>query len=117
MPRRRRGALFDLETRILSECAAADAPGIHGFAIAKALAEDGDDRRLTATGTLYRALHRLETMALIAGSWEDPAAAAAAGRPRRRLYRITAEGARTLAAVADQISIATPSTLRPGLAT
>ncbi len=45
---------------------------------------------LTAYGTLYRALHRLERAKLIKAFWEDPHEAAAERRPRRRLYRLTA---------------------------
>ncbi|MDQ3894944.1 MAG: PadR family transcriptional regulator [Actinomycetota bacterium] len=50
-------------------------------------------RSLTAHGTLYKALGRLEESGLLTSRWED-AAAAAEGRPRRRLYELTGEGAR-----------------------
>jgi len=45
------------------------------------------------SATIYAALTRLERAGLLEGIWEavDPAKA---GRPRRRLYRLTAEGAR-----------------------
>jgi PadR family transcriptional regulator PadR len=56
-----------------------------------------DARRLTAYGTLYRALARLEQMGLITSAWEDPMIAADAGRPRRRLYSITEDGIRAAA--------------------
>lgn len=44
-----------------------------------------------ATGTLYPILLRLEKAGAVASKWEagDPAQL---GRPRRRYYRITAEG-------------------------
>ena len=47
-------------------------------------------QRLTAHGTLYRALHRVERAKLIEAFWEDPHEAAKENRPRRRLYRLTA---------------------------
>lgn len=45
------------------------------------------------SGTLYPALMRLETHGLVKSTWEaiDPVAA---GRPRRRLYRLTGDGIR-----------------------
>ena len=54
--------------------------------------EQRGSRSLTAHGTLYKALGRLEEFGLLASHWED--AAAAEGRPRRRLYELTGEGAR-----------------------
>jgi DNA-binding PadR family transcriptional regulator len=47
---------------------------------------------LTAYGTLYRALGRLEQMGLVASVWEDPQIPADENRPRRRLYAITPDG-------------------------
>jgi DNA-binding PadR family transcriptional regulator len=47
---------------------------------------------LTAHGTLYRALERLEKAGLLSSRWEDPEAAAREQRPRRRLYLINAAG-------------------------
>lgn len=47
--------------------------------------------RLTAHGTLYKALGRLEEFGLLTSRWED--AATAEGRPRRRLYELTSQGA------------------------
>src|SRR4051794_8001642 len=44
------------------------------------------------TGTVYPALARLESAGWIESWWED-VDPAAAGRPRRRLYRLTGEGA------------------------
>jgi PadR family transcriptional regulator len=45
------------------------------------------------TGTIYPALARLEQVGWVESTWEvaDPALV---GRPRRRLYLLTAEGAR-----------------------
>ncbi len=87
-----------MEVGILGVCVDAGPLGTHGFAIAKTLADRGDTRSLTATGTLYRALHRLEEAGLVESRWEDPDSAADEGRPRRRIYRITGAGAAALAA-------------------
>ena len=46
---------------------------------------------MTAHGTLYKALSRLEDLDLLTSRWED--AAAVEGRPRRRLYELTSRGA------------------------
>ena len=54
--------------------------------------EQRGSRALTGHGTLYKALGRLEAFGLLSSRWE--AAAAAEGRPRRRLYELTGEGAR-----------------------
>ena len=103
MPRRRPGMLLPLEISILGACLDAGQGGSHGFALAKAMADHGDTRKLTATGTMYRALHRLESSGLVENWWEDPDEAAAAGRPRRRFYRMTpAGGAALTAARAEQ---------------
>jgi DNA-binding PadR family transcriptional regulator len=64
----------------------------YGYQIAKQLADGSDQRLLTAYGTLYRALGRLETMGLLQSHWEDPQRAADENRPGRRLYALTGEG-------------------------
>ena len=96
MPRRRPGVLLPLEVSILAALRDGGTDGIHGFALAQAIADAEESRRLTATGTLYRVLHRLDDAGLIENWWEDPNDAAAAGRPLRRLYRITGAGATAL---------------------
>jgi DNA-binding PadR family transcriptional regulator len=63
----------------------------HGFGLAQSMREHSGSRSLTAHGTLYKALGRLEESGLLASQWED--AAAAEGRPRRRLYELTKRGA------------------------
>jgi len=50
-------------------------------------------RRLTAHGTLYKALGRMQTAGLLASRWESADSAADDGRPRRRLYEVTGAGA------------------------
>jgi PadR family transcriptional regulator PadR len=60
------------------------------YLLAKQLADVGDRKLLTAYGTLYRALGRLEAMGLLESRREDPAVAAKENRPGRRLYSLTA---------------------------
>jgi PadR family transcriptional regulator PadR len=45
------------------------------------------------SGTIYPILARLERMGWAESGWEDPDAHIAEGRPRRRYYRLTREGA------------------------
>jgi hypothetical protein len=97
VPRRRPGSLLELEVGILRACVDAGPAGTHGFAIAKTLVDSGDTRSLTATGTLYRALHRLEAAGLVESHWEDQDAATGERRPRRRIYRVSGAGAAALA--------------------
>jgi PadR family transcriptional regulator, regulatory protein PadR len=63
----------------------------HGFALAQRIRAESGSRALTAHGTLYKALGRLEEFGLLTSQWED--GAAAEGRPRRRLYELTEQGA------------------------
>jgi DNA-binding PadR family transcriptional regulator len=95
--RRKPGTLLPLEVEILEAGLNLEHTGeseFHGFAIAKTIQEMDGARRLTAHGTLYKALARLEKAGLLQSRWEDPSAAAEEHRPRRRLYEVTAEGAR-----------------------
>ena len=118
MPRRRPGSLLPLEVAILAACLDAGETGSHGFALAKAIADAGDRRELTATGTLYRALHRLDETGMVESWWEDPNDAAEAGRPRRRCYRVTGAGASALASAQSQSTARiAPARLDPGFAT
>jgi DNA-binding PadR family transcriptional regulator len=94
MPRRKPGALVPLELEILDAALARQRSGqasFHGFGLAQSMREQRGSRSLTAHGTLYKALGRLEEFGLLASRWED--AAAAEGRPRRRLYELTKRGA------------------------
>jgi len=93
--KRKPGALLPLEVDI---CTAARRlrREFHGFELAKSLADGSDSKRLTAYGTLYRALGRLEDMGLLTSRWEDPQEADV-GRPLRRLYHLTDAGRRALA--------------------
>ena len=69
----------------------------HGFLLARTMADNEDAKRLTAYGTLYKALDRLERAGHLVSRWEAPDYAAEAARPRRRFYRITATGERMVA--------------------
>jgi PadR family transcriptional regulator PadR len=69
----------------------------HGFFIAQLIQEATGARLLTAHGTLYRALHRLEQAGFLLSDWEDPCRALEQGRPARRLYKVTAAGEAALA--------------------
>ena len=99
MPRRRPDTLLPLELRILE--AAMTQPGaddaFYGFGIARRLADD-EGTALTAHGTLYKALNRMAAMGLLQSHWEDAETAELEGRPRRRLYRLTADGVRAAVA-------------------
>ena len=93
--RRKPGALVPLELAICEAAAALRADGhdeFHGYQIAKTIGDGGNARPLTAYGTLYRALGRLEKMGLLHSRWEDPAIPARENRPGRRLYTLTAPG-------------------------
>jgi PadR family transcriptional regulator PadR len=93
--RRKTGSLVLLELAICTAALALRERGIdqfHGYLIAKELKEVSEARLLTAYGTLYRALGRLEHMGLMTSAWEDPQIPADANRPRRRLYAITPDG-------------------------
>src|SRR4029450_2256806 len=100
--RRKPGTLLPLEVDILDAGLALrreGTPTFHGFQIAKTIVSRADARTaLIAHGTLYKALGRMEAAGLLSSAWEDPDAAARAGRPRRRLYEVTGAGARAFAA-------------------
>jgi len=95
MPRRKPGTLLPLETEILEVTLSMLRSGkatFHGFGLAQTMREQSGSRSLTAHGTLYKALSRLEEFGLLTSRWED--AAAVDGRPRRRLYALTGQGVR-----------------------
>lgn len=45
------------------------------------------------SGTIYPIVARLEQAGWVESRWEDPGEHVAAGRPRRRYYRLTGDGA------------------------
>lgn len=73
----------------------AGGPG-HGYSIITRLRERSDGAFDLPEGTVYPALHRLESAGLLDSTWE-----VVAGR-RRRLYRLTAAGQESLASEARQ---------------
>jgi PadR family transcriptional regulator PadR len=94
MPRRKPGTLLPLETEILEVALSmrhSDQASFHGFGLAQTMREQTGARSLTSHGTLYKALSRLEEFGLLTSRWED--ATVAEGRPRRRLYELTGQGA------------------------
>ena len=106
--RRKANTLLPIEVSILDagiRLRTDGLPSFHGFLIAKQIKEREGARLLTAHGTLYKALGRLEKAKLLQSSWEDPLIAAEEGRPRRRLYTVTPDGEAALArAVRKSIS-------------
>jgi len=101
--RRRRGVLLPVETEVLRCAAALEGDGVHevhGYVLARHLRLlPGEARRLTANGTLYKALRRLEAAHLVSSRWEEDRRPA--WRPPRRLYRVTPAGVRALAGHGD----------------
>jgi DNA-binding PadR family transcriptional regulator len=97
MPRRPVGRLLDLEYRILQACLDLEGAGepVYGFALAQAMSGAGRDHGLVGHGTLYKALSRLSKMGLLESTWVVPRDDDL-GRPRRRLYQVTGEGARVV---------------------
>jgi DNA-binding PadR family transcriptional regulator len=110
--RRKVGTLVPLEVSILEAALELRQRGImeaHGFLLAKEIRDGRQARRLTAYGTLYKALDRLERAGYLSSRWEDPQVAADDGRPRRRFYRVTLDGEGALAqAMADERDGAVP---------
>lgn len=56
------------------------------------------------SGTVYPTLGRLRKRGLVEAHWEDQSIAEEEGRPRRRYYELTGEGARALAEGAFRVS-------------
>lgn len=115
MPRRRAGVLLPLEETILQLGLSRlrdGKPEFYGFAVAMEL-DSEEGRGLTAHGTLYKVLERLERDGLLVSRWEEPEEFDDEPRPRRRLYRVTeqAEGA-----LRTSRSLAQAAVLRPKLA-
>ena len=98
--RRKAGELVPVEVSILDAALNLRRHGVaeaHGFLLAKEIRDGRQARRLTAYGTLYKALERLERTGCLESRWEDPAIAARDARPRRRYYRLTLVGEAALA--------------------
>lgn len=77
--------------------------GYATLAVLKALVEgrrygfDVIDQTGLPSGTVYPALATLTRKKLVTAHWEDRDVAQAEGRPRRRYYEVTGDGARALA--------------------
>ena len=94
---RRPGTLLPLERRVLEIAVGCAPEGVYGFSLAHDLAAQDGSTRLVAHGTLYKALDRMRRAGLLTAEWEDAETASLDGRPRRRIYQVTAEGRRVLA--------------------
>ena len=93
--RRKAGFLIPIEVAILEAAVALLETGqaeVHGYELAKVVKGIREATRLTAYGTLYKALTRLAARGLLTARWEPADLAEEQGRPRRRLYRITDAG-------------------------
>jgi DNA-binding PadR family transcriptional regulator len=104
--RRKPGMLIPLEIAILAaglDLRSGGTREFHGFLLAKHIRDGEGARRLTAHGTLYRSLSRLERAGLLESRWEDPQAAADEGRPLRRLYQVTRAGEAALEKSKDAV--------------
>ena len=115
--RRKAGTLLPIELSILEAAIGMRLSGraeFYGFLIAKEIKEREEARLLTAHGTLYKALDRMEKAGLLASRWEDPLVAAEEHRPRRRLYEVTAVGEGALAKA--RAATVRPPALERGLA-
>ena len=102
--RRKPGEIIPIERSILLAASRMRGRGIeqfHGFRIAKEIKDQDGARRLTAHGTLYRALARLERQGYLTSHWEDPLVAAKENRPRRKFYTLTGKEAGVLAEQVD----------------
>ena len=111
--RRKLGSPIAIEISVLRAGVELRRRGIeefHGFLIAKEIEELTAARRLTAHGTLYKALGRMEQAGLLESRWEDPAIGAEESRPRRRLYQVTAAGE---SALADALAVTGQPVLKP----
>jgi DNA-binding PadR family transcriptional regulator len=97
--RRKPGLLLPIEISILRAGLDLSESGegeFYGYLVASRMREREGARLLTAHGTLYKALDRMQKAGLLESRWEDPMAAAAEDRPRRRLYHLSAAGERAL---------------------
>src|SRR3954447_10410269 len=80
-----------LESLILSALERGEA---HGFEILRRLEHAGSGALKLKEGSLYPALYRLESAGMVKAAWE--AGDTARRGPRRRIYKLTAKGARRL---------------------
>jgi len=105
--RRKAGSIVPFERAVIEAGVglhASGTPEFHGYLLARHIKDGTSARNLTAYGTLYKALDRLQNAGLLESRWEHPEAAANDNRPRRRLYRVTASGQAALAQPMPQVS-------------
>ena len=111
--RRRPDTVLPIELSILNagmERLGRGTPEFYGYLIAREIQDGEGARLLTAHGSLYRALNRMEKAGLLLSRWEDPQVAAQEDRPRRRFYRVTGAG-ETLLARAQELMQPSPASL------
>ena len=72
-----------------------DGQDMYGYQMIEELSRRSERAFALKTGTLYPLLRRLEAQGLLASEWNTGHA------PPRRYYRLSPEGARTLAALAE----------------
>ncbi len=95
---RKRDGLLPLEATLLSVGLLMKSRGdmaVYGYDLLKKLLAETVDSRVPTHGAVYKALGRLEERGFVIGRWEDEGATAA-GRPRRKLYEVTAAGSAVL---------------------
>ena len=103
--KRKSEELLSLEAEILEaalELQSEGAQEFHGYIIAKRMRDRKGARKLTAHGTLYKALSRMQRLSWLSSHWEDPAIAGIEERPLRRLYTVTASGLQVLEAYREK---------------
>lgn len=92
---------------------------LHAVAAGHRFGFDVVDATGLTAGAVYPALDRLEDLGLLRSSWEDPSTAQGEGRPARRYFTLTADGARTLAEALQKHKTLRPVSLEafgiPGL--
>lgn len=74
----------------------------HGFDLLKRLQQQGEGAFALKEGTIYPVLYRLEQSGMVSARWEDDNSDRRG--PRRRLYKLTRKGQRTLTTARDQWS-------------
>lgn len=67
------------------------------------------DRTGLPSGTVYPALRRMEKQGWVRCDWEEDGEAKRAGRPRRKYYRLTAEGEVVLAEARKRFRLLAPA--------
>jgi DNA-binding PadR family transcriptional regulator len=118
--RRKEGTLIPIEITILETgigLAMGGQPQFHGFHLAKEIKDREDAKLLTAHGTLYKALDRLQRWGFLESEWEDPSVAAYEGRPRRKFYWVTTAGQAALVQAFEAQPERAAVRRNPGMAT